>query len=55
MGYPSGNWTDYIANPVLSPSGTYFETHGVGQANILLIDSVYKMWYLGDAGGIIIM
>lgn len=50
-GIPAGNWTDYSGNPILSPSGTYFETHGVGEANVLFIDSVYKMWYMGDAGG----
>lgn len=50
-GTPSGNWTDYYGNPILSPSGTYYETHGVGQANVLFINGQYKMWYLGDAGG----
>jgi len=49
-GTTPSDWIDYSGNPVLSPSGTYFETHGVGQANILFIDDVYKMWYLGDAG-----
>jgi predicted GH43/DUF377 family glycosyl hydrolase len=47
---PIGNWVDYSGNPVLSPSGTYYETHGVGQGVILNINDVYKMWYLGDAG-----
>jgi predicted GH43/DUF377 family glycosyl hydrolase len=50
-GTPAGGWNDFIGNPILAPSGSYYETHGVGQANILFIDSVYKMWYLGDAGG----
>jgi predicted GH43/DUF377 family glycosyl hydrolase len=47
----SDNWTDYSGNPILSPSGSYYETHGVAEANVLFIDGVYKMWYLGDAGG----
>jgi beta-1,2-mannobiose phosphorylase / 1,2-beta-oligomannan phosphorylase len=47
----SGNWTDYSGNPILSPSGSYYETHGVGQANVLFLNGTYKMWYLGDAGG----
>jgi predicted GH43/DUF377 family glycosyl hydrolase len=50
-GLPSGNWADFTDNPVLSPSGSYYETHGVGQARILYLDGVYKMWYSGDAGG----
>jgi predicted GH43/DUF377 family glycosyl hydrolase len=49
-GIPSSNWIDHFGNPVLSPSGTYYETHGVGQGNILFNNGVYKMWYLGDAG-----
>ncbi len=48
---PSGNWTDYSGNPILSPSGSFYETHGVGQANVIFINDIYKMWYLGDAGG----
>jgi predicted GH43/DUF377 family glycosyl hydrolase len=50
-GLPSGGWTDYFGNPILSPSGSFYETHGIGEANILLIEGVYKMWYMGDAGG----
>jgi predicted GH43/DUF377 family glycosyl hydrolase len=50
-GVPSGDWEDYSGNPVLSPSGSYYETHGVGHAKILFINGLYKMWYLGDAGG----
>ncbi len=50
-GIPSDNWIDYSGNPILSPSGSYFETHGVGQSNVLFIGGVYKMWYVGDAGG----
>lgn len=45
------NWIDFSGNPILAPSGSFYETHGVGQANILLIDGIYRMWYLGDAGG----
>ena len=50
-GIPAGNWTDYSGNPILSPSGNYHETHGVGQSNVIFINGIYKMWYLGDAGG----
>ena len=49
-GTPS-HWTDFSGNPILSPSGSYYETYGVGEANVIYIDSVYKMWYVGDAGG----
>ncbi len=47
----NSNWYDFSGNPILVPSGSFYETHGVGQANILLIDGIYRMWYLGDAGG----
>lgn len=47
---PVGNWIDFNNNPVLSPSGAYYETHGVGQGCILYMNNEYKMWYLGDAG-----
>jgi predicted GH43/DUF377 family glycosyl hydrolase len=49
-GIPSENWTDYHGNPILSPSGSYYETHGIGQTSILFIEGMYKMWYMGDAG-----
>ena len=45
------DWSEYNGNPVLSPSGSYYETNGVGQAKIIYIDGKYKMWYLGDAEG----
>lgn len=48
---PIGNWIDFNGNPILNPSGTFYETHGVGQPNAILVAGVYKMWYLGDAGG----
>jgi predicted GH43/DUF377 family glycosyl hydrolase len=49
-GTPS-NWSDYSGNPILSPSGPYYETYGIGEANVLFADGIYKMWYVGDAGG----
>ena len=48
-GTPS-HWTDFSGNPILSTSGLYYEAYGVGQANVILVDSIYKMWYVGDAG-----
>jgi hypothetical protein len=47
----SDSWIDFSGNPVLSSSGSFYESHGVGQANIIFINNIYRMWYLGDAGG----
>ena len=45
------NWSDFSGNPVLSSSGSFYEANGVGQAYIIFINNIYRMWYEGDAGG----
>ncbi len=46
----SNSWSDFSGNPVLSSSSSYYETNGVGQANIIFTNNKYKMWFMGDAG-----
>lgn len=43
------NWIDFANNPILTKSYNYFDEFGVAQPQIILVDGVYKMYYLGVA------
>jgi predicted GH43/DUF377 family glycosyl hydrolase len=45
-----GNWEDFSRNPILSSSGSFYDSYGVEQSNVIFTDRNYKMWYVGDAG-----
>lgn len=47
----SGNWQDYQNNPILAPSGSYWDFQGVHQPKILYENNQYKMWFNGLANG----
>lgn len=43
------NWTDYINNPVIASTNSYYDPYGVTQQVILYDNGTYKMWYAGIA------
>jgi predicted GH43/DUF377 family glycosyl hydrolase len=42
---PPGNWLDFEGNPVLLPTGNYWDYSGVSQAKILMEGNLLKMFY----------
>ena len=41
------HWTDYEANPVLTPGDYFWENTDICSSSVLLDDGVYRMWYTG--------
>lgn len=46
-GSSTKTWIDYAANPILSPSNTYFDFGGIIQSMVFKDDDKYIMWYDG--------
>lgn len=47
---PSGNWIDYVGNPIFISSGSYWDYNGVQAPKILVDNNVMKMYYTGQGG-----
>jgi predicted GH43/DUF377 family glycosyl hydrolase len=50
---PNTNWIDYPYNPILQPQLNGFDNNGITQPKIIEDGTVYKMWYVAEAGGYI--
>jgi len=44
-------WIDYIYNPIITSSNSYYDSYGVTQPQIIVENGLYKMYYFGIVSG----